>query len=146
MLNLVNVKYVVKTTYAGRKSETPLFSITKAGSSSLNTAFTKTYLRGFKRSVIYTQLILVKSEYYLLVSKTKRASFYSFTLNGNGTSKNYSSTIQGFITALGKKGIAMRYSLEKIETNDKTIMAFKLKNVAEDLFTSKEDSNFEVHK
>lgn len=144
MLDLTNLKYVVKTTYAGRRSETPLFSITKAGGCALNTAFSNTFMKGFKKSILYVQLVCVKNEYYLLVSKTKKQNFYSVVrASGN---KGFSSIIQGFITALGKKGIAMRYSLELVKTNDETIKAFKLKNVAEDLFGSKESSTFETHK
>lgn len=135
MLDLKKVKLIVKTNYAGRRSETPLLSVSSAGTTSLNTAFKNLYTKNFKGKSIFLQLTFVKNEYYLLFSKKKLENFYSFCRTGpNG----FNSNIKGMYAALGKKGVTVRYSLTKEETNNPNILAFKLKNVIEDLIISKE--------
>lgn len=143
MLNLDKVKYLAKTTYPARKSGIPLLSITGSGTAVLNTAFGNTFLKNYKGSSIHLQLVFVNKAYYLLISKKKRPSFY--TLVKSSSCNSYSAKIKSFIEILGKKGLTMRYSVEKEETNDSTIIAFKLKNVAEDMFHAKEDKSFETH-
>jgi hypothetical protein len=139
-LDLNGVKLAIKTTYAARRSETPLMTMTKGGCVSFNIAFIKEFYP--KTTKFYIQAASVKGVDYLLVSKKKLNNYYSVTIkpdNGCAITK-----IQGFITAFGKKGIAMRYTTTLVETSDPNIKAFSLKNVAEDLFTSKESANFEV--
>lgn len=141
VLNLDGVKLLAKTTYAGRRTDTPLFSITKAGNVALNTAFKQTYYPKHNNK-LFIQAVCVKNVYYILLSTKKKPSYYSLSYNTDST--GFNGAIQSLKTLFGKKGLAMRYTTELVPTSDATIKAFKLRHVAEDLFTTKEESNFEI--
>jgi hypothetical protein len=142
ILDLSKQKLLIKTTYAGRRTDTPLISITKKGTLSVNAAFMRKFFSNIKDpSTLYVQLVSFKDEYFILISKKKRAGFYSLFVVKAGTG-----TVRalGFKEILGKKGVTMRYAVEKVKTTDPSLHAFKLSNVAADFFSSTEKSSFET--
>lgn len=141
-LNLDGVKFLLKTTYAARRTQTPLFSISKAGTCMFNHAFKLNYYKNYEKT-LYVQVVSYKNTYYMLTTKVKKQGYYALS---NATNGGFVGKIQGLNALFGKKGLTMRYSLENIETADKTVKAFAMKNVAEDIFVTKEDSNFETVK
>lgn len=141
-LDFNGIKLKLKTTYAGRKTETPLLSISKGGSVSFNKAFKEKFFRGHYKTV-YIQVVSLKGTDYLLTSKTKQPHYYSISPIKTG---GYTCRIQGLVAAFGKKGITMRYSLEKVATTNSSIQAFKITHVAEDLIVATEKHSFEINK
>lgn len=141
-LNLDGVKFLLKTTYAARRTQTPLFSISKAGTCLLNQAFKLNNYKNYEKN-LYVQVVNYKNTYYFLTTKIKKQGYYSLSNIYKG---GFSGKIQGLNALFGKKGITMRYSLENVETADKTVKAFAMRNVAEDIFVTKENSNFETVK
>lgn len=139
-INLDGVKLLIKTTYAGRRSETPLFSVSSSGYSFLNISFANKYFKTHK-SKLFVQAVSYKNMFYLLLSKTKKEGYYSLTYNPNG---GYTAKIKGLSVTFGKKGITTRYTVQMVDTTDKTIKAFQIKNAAEDLFVTKEKTDFET--
>lgn len=141
-IKLDGVKLLIKTNYAARRSDTPLLSVSSAGYTSLNLAFKETFFKGYNKH-LFVQAVNYKNINYLLISKTKKENYYSFMSAKNS---GFISNIKGFFKAFGKKGITMRYTLEKVQTGDKSIYAFELKHVAQDLFATVENKEFEIVK
>jgi hypothetical protein len=139
-VNLDRAKLLIKTTYAGRRTETPLFSVSPSGYSTFNMSFGNKFFKNHK-SKLFIQAVNYKNVYYLLFSKTKKEGFYIVTNNPNG---GYATKIKGLHTTFGKKGVTMRYAVELVQTTDKSVYAFEIKDMAEDLFSTKEKTNFET--
>lgn len=142
VLNLDGAKLKIKTTWAGRKTESPLFSISKGGMTYLNKAFHEKWFAKHKKA-LYIQAVSMRGVDYILVSKEKKAHYYKLTAVHSG---GFSCTVQGFATAFGKKGLTMRYLAERVATTDASVYAFKIKYVANDLVVSQESADFELHK
>lgn len=132
----VNSKFLISTTYVGRRSSTPLLSITNAGVG-LNVAFHRKYYKEHTKQLFY-QLIKSSGELYLLITKTKRPCYYSLTPVSN--SEGFQAGAKKLASILGDKHVTVRYNLELVPTNDSKIKAFKITRVVEDSVLSKNES------
>jgi len=136
MLDLTKVKLRAKTTYAARKTETPLLSCS-IGRILLNTAFMDNFYPKRPKN-LYAQICNNREKQYLLLSSgIKPLDYYKVFGAAPSNFKNGGIIMaKGFRTLLNKGDKMTRYKVTEEQTNVKHIKAFLLTEYVSDVVIS----------
>lgn len=130
-LNIVVAKGNNEYSTAARKTNVPLFSITKSHCCSLNVAFSKKYLKK-DAECLYYKIGELNKEYFLILSRERFDG--CLVLIKTKHTIAYHTVSHRIFRLLGKKNTNTRYSLKRV-TNSGLII-FKLEKVIEDAVNS----------